>query len=158
MPNSVRGATSVGVLPHTLCRSFSETQVFASLTSEYHDGSAQRVVLVSVPRHAWNLGKRLTPGEMEALRSWWDAHAADAFYFYNPKETVRPNHPDPTGVATAGRYLVRFDSDWSETLGIALGDASVRLIEVASADEAAPPSPVIVPVPDPQQVFTINGG
>jgi len=136
MPNSIRGATSVGVMPQTLCRAFSETLVWAAAASDYHDGSVQRAALVDVPRRSWVLGIRLTPAQLVTLRNWWETHTADAFYFYNPKETVPPNTPDPTGVATDGRYLVRFDSPWSESMGIALGDVAVHLIEVASAAEA----------------------
>jgi hypothetical protein len=122
----------VAVFPEMLSRAFSEVQTWAANVSEFHDGSSQRGSLVDAPRHSWRLTKRLPPAALVALYDFLSLHVADSFYFYNPSETVPPNHGDETGVATAGRYALRWNSDWSQSTGIALTDAAVELIEVAS--------------------------
>ena len=38
---------------------------------------------------------------------------------------------DPTGIATTGRYTVRFDGEWSQTVGLGRSDVSIELIELA---------------------------
>ena len=68
-------------------------------------------------RRSWKLAKRLPPAAMETLREFWQARRLDAFFFYNPTETEPRYSYDPTGVATAGRYAVRFNSPWSQTAG-----------------------------------------
>ena len=133
MPGTVNFSTPAAVFPGTLSRAFTETHAYEALVSEYHDGSSQRGALVSAPRHSWKLAKRLAPPEMAALREFIALHIADTFYFYNPKETSPVNTWDATGAATAGRYTVRVNSDWSESVGIARTDAAVELIEVGPA-------------------------
>ena len=129
MPNSIRGATSVGVMPQTLCRAFSETLVWAAAASEYHDGSVQRAALVDVPRRSWVLGIRLTPVQLVTLRNWWETHTADAFYFYNPMEgTPVGSNYDPDGNSTTGRYTVVFRGGWA--VEITLGRVNVPQIEL----------------------------
>ena len=132
MPGPVRSMTPMVVFPETLSRAFQEVQTYTARVCEYHDGSAQQGAMVSAPRHAWRLTKRLPPADLVALRDFVRLHIADTFFFYNPKECVPPYVGDPTGVATAGRYAVRVNSDWSQSCGIALTDAVVELIEVAS--------------------------
>lgn len=135
MPGYVKGPTVTAVLPFSLCRAYSESQVYAARTNEYHDGSSQRAALVSTPRHSWKLTKRLSPTDIGTLRSFWLSNVASAFYFYNLKEGAH----DPTGVLTTGRYVVRFDSDWQESTGIALSDSALALIEVANAVDVTNP-------------------
>lgn len=132
MPGYVRGLTGTDVFPLTLSRAFSEQQTYAISGNEYHDGSSQRAARVDRPRHSWRLAKRLTPTQLATLQAFWLAHVGTAFYFYNPKEASPANSYDATGAATTGRYLVRFASDWSQSVGIALSDVPVELIEVAS--------------------------
>lgn len=52
----------------------------------------------------------------------------EQFYFYNPVEAV----PDPTGIATVGRYLVRFQDQGlsREQIIWKLFNSAVNLIEV----------------------------
>jgi len=133
MPGTVIFSTPVAVFPGTLSKAFTETQTYTALVSEYHDGSSQTGARVSAPRHSWKLAKRLNPAGMTALSAFIALHIADTFYFYNPKETSPANTWDATGAATAGRYTVRINSDWSESIGLARTDAAVELIEVGPA-------------------------
>jgi hypothetical protein len=136
MPGSVISMTPTAVFPETLSRAFTETQTYAANVAEYHDGSSQQLALVSAPRHAWRLSKHLPPADLVTLRDFILIHIADSFWFYSPKETVPPNTSDPTGVDPIGRYAVRINSDWSQSMGIALCDTTVELIEVTSLEEA----------------------
>jgi hypothetical protein len=38
---------------------------------------------------------------------------------------------DPTGVAVTGRYTVRFNTDWSQSVGPGRSDVQIELIELA---------------------------
>ena len=38
---------------------------------------------------------------------------------------------DPTGAAVAGRYTVRFSSDWNQSISLGRSDVEIELIEVA---------------------------
>lgn len=76
------------------------------------------------------MSKRLDASNLVALRNFYDAAKGGAFYFYNPSETQPPYSPNPTG--TAGRYLVRFNSDWSQTTSMVRIDTAIELMEVAS--------------------------
>jgi hypothetical protein len=98
---------------------------------------------------------------MIALRAFMLAHPADAFYFYEPTETSPLYSYDPTGEATDGRYLVRFASDWSQSMGIRRGETGVDLVEVASSagaidivDPTEPPPPLPFPVESAVLSFT----
>lgn len=132
MPGIVRGAVSTGVLPFSLSTAFHESHTVQVRRNEYHGGEIQCAAIVTQPRRTWKLSKRLTPAQLVTLRNFVEAHPADAFYFYNPTETSPAFSWDATGAATAGRYLVRFNSDWSQTMDIALGNVDVELVEVGS--------------------------
>lgn len=137
MPGSLRPSVSVGVLPFSLSSKFQEVHAVQGRRNEYHDGTTQSQATVYHVRRTWRRTVRLTPSQMTALRAFQDAHQADAFYFYNPSETSPPYTSDPTGAATAGRYTVRLNSDWSQTMAMARGDATLELIEVGDAAEFA---------------------
>lgn len=121
MPGVVRGAVPVATFPITLSTKFTETSSTQANTLEYHDGGSQRKALVATNRKSWNLSKRLGPTDLVALRTFWEANAVTAFHFYNPIDAIT--------------YLVRFASDWSQSMGMVRGDASVDLIEVATDAE-----------------------
>jgi hypothetical protein len=135
MPGSVNLAVSNGVLPKSLCTAFTEKRNWESQSNEYHDGSRQSKALVSTSRKAWSLKKRLNPTLLDALYTFWAANQNTVFYFYSPFEPRSGLAPgsnyDATGVSEAGRYLVRFNSDWSEAVGIARTDVSIDLLETA---------------------------
>jgi hypothetical protein len=67
------------------------------------------------------------------LRDFYNARNGpqEAFYFYDPFETVPKFSYDPTGVATAGRYTVRFDSPWQQSGGPARLDVQLAVVQIA---------------------------
>jgi len=87
--------------------------------------------LTSTSRRSWTMGKRLTPSALATLRALLDSYPVDAFYIYSMNETSPVFTWDPTGVATAGRYLVRAAGDWNQTTYLARSDVQVQFIEVA---------------------------
>lgn len=130
-PGSVRNAVSVGVLPFSLCRNLVETRQWPVRMVEYHGGETERMALTATARRSWQMAKRLLPAALLTLRGFLEAHPVDAFYIYVMKETSPAFHWDATGVATAGRYLVRVAGDWNQTSYVARTETSVEFIEVA---------------------------
>ena len=133
MPAGIlRLATPTAAMPLSLSRAFTETQTWPARVNEYHDGTSQRSAMLSRPRRSWALTKHLPIAIALALRTFWQAQGVASFYFYNPPETNPPYSYDPTGAATAGRYVVRFASAWGQQTGIAMIDAAVQMVEVLS--------------------------
>lgn len=131
MPGSIRNAVSVGVLPFSLCRQLVESREWPVRAVEYHGGETERAALTATSRRSWTMGKRLTPLALATLRALLDSYPVDAFYIYSMKETSPVFTWDATGVATAGRYLVRAAGDWNQTTYLARSDVQVQFIEVA---------------------------
>lgn len=131
MPGSVRNASPVGVLPFSLCTQLVESREWPVRSAEYHDGTVDRMALVSSPRRSWKLSKRLAPAALVALRNYLAAHPADAFYIYAMKETSPPFTWDGTGAATVGRYTVRVEGDWNQATYIPRADCAAEFIEIA---------------------------
>jgi hypothetical protein len=121
----------VGVLPSSLCRSLIETRQWPVRMVEYHGGETERMALTATSRRSWQMAKRLTPTALITLREFLEAHPVDAFYIYVMKETSPPFTWDATGVATAGRYLVRVAGDWNQTSFLARTETTVEFVEVA---------------------------
>jgi phage-related protein len=121
------------VLPHSLCRAFRHEREYPVLDNEYRNGESQRSAQASNSRKRWRLAKRLTPAQLAALRDFYDARKGptEPFYFYDPYETNPKFSHDPTGLAVAGRYSVRFAREWSQTVSLGRADVSIELIEVA---------------------------
>lgn len=84
-------------------------------------------------RKKWTLTKRLTSAQLHALLDFYDARhgTLEPFYFYDPYETNPKFSYDSTGVALTGRYTVRFNSDWSQSVTPGRSDVEIELIEVA---------------------------
>ena len=68
-----------------------------------------------------------------ALRNFYDARNGthEPFYFCDPYETSPKFTYDPTGVAVTGRYTVRFNSDWSQSVTPGRSDVQIEIIELA---------------------------
>ena len=133
MPGSIQNASPSAVLPQSLCRAFVHERSYPVPENEYRNGESQRSVQAMTSRKRWRLAKRLSPTALAALRDFYDARkgATEPFYFYDPYETSPKFSHDPTGQATAGRYTVRFDSEWSQSVGLGRADVSIELIELA---------------------------
>jgi len=133
MPGSVHNALPLAVLPATLSRAFVHEREYPALDNEYRNGESQRSVQATDSRKRWRLAKRLTPVQLSALRDFYEAHKGptEPFYFYDPYETIPKFSHDPTGQAVAGRYTVRFDGEWNQSVGLGRSDVSIELVELA---------------------------
>ena len=133
MPASVQNAVPTTVMPNSLSRAFVHAREYGLLENEYRNGESQRGLLVATSRKRWQLGKRLTPVLLQQLRDFYDARKGpeEPFYFYDPYETVPKFSYDPTGTATQGRYTVRFDGVWEQSLSLRRTDIEITLVELA---------------------------
>src|SRR4051794_31281182 len=133
MPGSIQNAAPATVLPQSLSRAFARSQEYPVIENEYRNGESQRSVPVNNSRKRWRLAKRLPPSPLQTLRDFYDARSGptEPFYFYDPYETNPKFSWDPTGVATTGRYTVRFDGEWNQSSGPGRSDATLELIELA---------------------------
>jgi hypothetical protein len=133
MPGSVANAAPATVLPLSLSVSFAHERAYPLIEIEYKNGESQRSVQATASRKRWRLTKRLAATALQSLRDFYDARhgTSEPFYFYDPYETVPRFSYDPTGAAIAGRYVVRFNSDWSQSVGLGRSDVQLELIELA---------------------------
>jgi phage-related protein len=133
MPGSVQNTMPATVLPQSLCRAFVHTREYPAIDNEYRNGESQRSVESATSRKRWRLAKRLTPAQLQALRSFYEARngPAEPFYFYDPYETNPKFCYDSTGQAVAGRYTVRFNCEWSQSLSPGRAEVEIELVEIA---------------------------
>ena len=133
MPGSVQNTAPAVVLPASLSRVFSQSREYALVENEYRNGESQRSLRVATSRKSWRLAKRLTPALLQQLRDFYDARSGpeESFYFYDPYETVPKFSYDSTGAAMQGRYTVRFEGGWQQSVGLARGDVEISLVELA---------------------------
>jgi len=133
MPGNVQNASATAVMPASLSRAFAHTREYPVIDNEYRNGESQRSTQASTSRKKWTLSKRLTPAQLQALRNFYEARkgAHEPFYFYDPYETSPKFSYDPTGTAAAGRYTVRFNSEWSQSVTPGRSDVQIELIELA---------------------------
>ena len=133
MPGSVQNTMPATVLPQSLCRAFVHTREYPVIDNEYRNGESQRSLAAVTSRKRWALTKRLTPAQLQALREFYEARngPVEPFYFYDPYETNPKFSWDPTGAAVVGRYTVRFNSEWSQSVAPARSDVQIDLIELA---------------------------
>jgi len=133
MPDSVQNAVPTAVLPHSLCRAFVHTREYPVIDNEYRNGESQRSVEASTSRKKWRLAKRLTATQLQALRTFYEARngPAEPFYFYDPYETNPKFSYDPTGQAVQGRYTVRFNCKWNQSMSSGRAEVEIELVEVA---------------------------
>ena len=133
MPGSVQNAAPATVLPQSLCRTFVHERMYPLIENEYKNGESQRSVQATNSRRRWRLAKRLTPAALQGLRDFFDARngPTEPFYFYDPYDTNPRFSYDPTGVVTVGRYTVRFDGDWNQSIGLARVEVNIMLVELA---------------------------
>jgi phage-related protein len=133
MPGSVQNCAPAALLPQSLSRAFVHTREYAVVDNEYRNGESQRSVEASTSRKRWRLAKRLTPAQLQALRAFYEARSgpAEPFYFYDPYETNPKFFYDSTGQAVAGRYTVRFNCEWSQSVSPGRAEVEIELLEVA---------------------------
>ena len=133
MPGSVQNAAPVTVLPQSLCKAFAHERAYPLLQNEYRNGESQRSALATNSRKRWRLTKRLTPVALQTLRDFYDARngPTEPFYFYDPYETTPKFSWDGNGQMVVGRFIVRFDSDWSQSVGPGRSEVQIELVELA---------------------------
>ncbi len=133
MPGSVQNAAPLAVLPASLSRTFVHEREYPVLDNEYRNGESQRSVQATNSRKRWRLAKRLTAAQLAVFRDFYDARKGptEPFYFYDPWETSPKFSHDPTGQAVAGRYTVRFDGEWGQSVGLCRTEISIELVELA---------------------------
>lgn len=78
MPGSVQNTTPAAVLPQSLCRAFVHVREYPVIDNEYRNGESQRSVQATTSRKKWALTKRLTPTQLAALRTFYDARNGPA--------------------------------------------------------------------------------
>lgn len=128
MPGNVQNAAPSTVFPLSLSRAFVQERAYPLVSNEYRNGESQRSVQADNSRKRFRLGKRLTPTQLQSFRDFYEARGGSTqpFYFYDPKFNY-----DPTGQSTAGRYTVRFDGEWNQSVGPGRSDVQIDLIELA---------------------------
>ena len=133
MPGSIQNAVPTTVMPNSLSRAFVHAREYGLLENEYRNGESQRGLLVATSRKRWRLGKRLTAALLQQLRDFYDARkgSGEPFYFYDPYETVPKFSYDPTGATTQGRYAVRFEGAWEQSVGLGRIYVEISLVELA---------------------------
>ncbi len=130
MPGSVSNASPSDVLPEFICRQLTASREFLARRNDYKGGETQVALVASTSRKSFSGTVRLSPANMATWRAFFEAHVHEPFYLYYPWETDPKWSHDPTGVASDGRYTVRFDGGWEQAMSIGRGEVSVRLVEV----------------------------
>jgi phage-related protein len=120
-------------MPWSLCTAYVRSQQYPVIENEYAGGESQRSVAASNSRKRWRLAMRLTPTLLAQLRAFYDARKGphEPFYFYDPWETNPKFSYDPAGQATQGRYVVRFEGAWSQSVGLGRANVEIELVELA---------------------------
>jgi hypothetical protein len=133
MPGSVQNAAPTTVLPQSLCRAFTHSREYPVVENEYRNGESQRSAQAATSRKRWRLAKRLTPAQLAQLRDFFEARAGSLqpFFFYDGLESTPRWNYDPTGVDPNGRFTVRFDSAWNQSVTLGRADVEIELIELA---------------------------
>lgn len=130
VPGSVNNS-AVGsparVLPAIACSAFSEVREYSGRLHEYADGRGQAAAEVTNSRKAFEASVVANGAAMAALEQFHTENMSRAFYFYLFAEGPH----DPSGVATLGRYKVRFEGPFEAERGMSKNEARIRLVEVA---------------------------
>ena len=131
MPGNVAPPVAVGVLPYARMQSHTEQMQLECLVNNYPDGSSERQALALNPRHYFRVSILVNPAQWVQFWDFYRNHPGIPFYFYNLRETIPPFFYDPTGANPVGRYLVVFDSGWTEEIRVGRTQISFNLREVA---------------------------
>lgn len=133
MPGSVANAAPTTVLPFTLSRAYSHSREYFVEENNYRNGESQRRCPVASSRKRWRFTKRLIPADLQALRTFYDARKGgqEPFYFYDMYDTSPKFQYDSLGIATTGRYTVRFEGAFEQVVEIGRCNCSIELVELA---------------------------
>jgi len=131
MPNPISPAAPTDVLPASFYSALSEELRIEAFANSYPDGSSDRLNLVNYPRCFFKITLRVTGAQYDTLWQFFSSHLLTPFYFYVPRQTIPPFHPDPTGASPDGRYTVVWDGNWSDRFNLGRSEVSLGLREVA---------------------------
>lgn len=133
MPGSVNAAAPATVMPYTLASAFQQVREWVIVQNRYRNGETQEAALFSTSRKRWTQTRLLDATALAALRAYFLARGGsrEEFYFYDVYETSPQFSYDATGAASTGRYAVRFDGEFQQTLSLARNQAQLALVEVS---------------------------
>jgi hypothetical protein len=133
VPGNVVNAAPTSVMPWGLCLAFSQTHEHVVKLVEYPCGDFQSGLVFSTSRKSWKISRKLEASEFETLREFYEDCQGPIvpFYFYAPWETSPKFSYDPLGMATTGRYTVRFDGAWQQHSEIRRAACEISIIEIA---------------------------
>lgn len=131
MPGNVQLATALGVLPKNLCSAYSRQRHLETRFNLLTDGSHIRGPMVGTDQSFWGLAQKLSGAAMNSLRGFYLVHNGPEipFFFYDFYESGF--HYDQTGALGLGRYVVRFQGDFSVTGGLARSGIQFTLVQIA---------------------------
>ena len=120
-------------MPYSLAIAFQESRNVEINENRYLNGEAQHGLLVATSRKRFVMTKRLTAAQLADLRTFFMDRRGEVeeFWFYNVWETSPQFFYDPTGAAVDGRYAVRFDGNFQQSLQLGRNQAQIALIEVS---------------------------
>lgn len=130
MPSNVASASASVVMPQNLCASFQRSQKWRGWRNTYANGELEASSLVTNDRRAWDLSPKVTPAQLAALRDFWLGQngSQKSFFFYDLFDAGFVY--DPTGAATTGRYICRFEGNIQWTVGLGRLVATIALVEI----------------------------
>jgi phage-related protein len=133
MPDSVQAVAPATVMPYSLAVAFQQSRSYATDQNRYPDGSLQTRAIANASRKSWTMSRRATASQLAALRAFYIARQgpAQAFWFYDVYETSPQFSYDATGMATVGRYAVRFDGRFEQHLDWGRNPVQIALVEVS---------------------------
>lgn len=134
MPGSVVAVSATEVMPLSLCRAFRHERDYPIWENEFPNGESIRRKRASSSRKSWRLAKALTATQLADLRDFYEARSGslEPFFFYDGTDTATAWAYDATGVATTGRYTVRFnDAKWGQDVTLPRAGVDITLIEVS---------------------------
>ena len=132
MPGSVANAAPSTIFPVSLSAGFVHSREYPMVENQYRNGESQRQRLADTNRKSWRIRKRhMKQTDWEALQAFWTARRGPSqpFYFYDPWETSPKFTMTPSG--TTGRYTVRFDGVWQQSVNRNSVEVEISIIELA---------------------------
>lgn len=118
-------------MPFSLARHFQCSREYTVAENRYKNGESQRALRTATSRKSWSRGAILTAAQLATLRTFYNARRHEPFYFYDGLETSPRFSYDDTGVATTGRFTVRFEGKWQEDLSMVRSNVTLALVELA---------------------------
>lgn len=132
MPGNPQPFAATVVMPAFLAKQFRRQQVHRVLRNEYMGGEAEASPQVATPRRFWEAVIQTARADLASMRNFYQDQKGPLipFFMYDLSETVPIYTWDPSGDSPNGRYTVRFESAWFQSLEVGISIVNLRLIEV----------------------------